>query len=90
MKIWIDAIGWSGALLILGAYGLVSAGKVEARSTLYQLVNIIGSAGLLLNSGWNSALPSAALNVVWMCIGMYTLLWRRQSKVQTVRSDETP
>lgn len=89
MKVWIDAIGWSGALLILGAYGLISAGKVAARSTLYQLVNIVGSAGLLVNSAWNSALPSAALNAVWMCIGLYTLLQHRQSKEHAVRPDKS-
>jgi hypothetical protein len=79
MNVWIEAIGWSGALLILGAYGLISAGKVDARSPLYQLMNIVGAAGFIVNSGWNGALPSAALNVVWLCIGLYTLLWRRRA-----------
>ena len=79
MNVWIEAIGWSGALLILGAYGLISAGKVAARSPLYQLMNIVGAAGFIVNSGWNGALPSAALNVVWLCIGLYTLLRRRRA-----------
>lgn len=77
MNVWIEAIGWSGALLILGAYGLISAGKVDARSPLYQLMNMVGAAGFIVNSGWNGALPSAALNVVWLCIGLYTLLRHR-------------
>jgi formate hydrogenlyase subunit 3/multisubunit Na+/H+ antiporter MnhD subunit len=79
MKVWIEAIGWSGALLILAAYGLISGGKVEARSPLYQMMNIVGAAGLIVNSGWNGALPSVGLNVVWLCIGLYTLLRRRRA-----------
>jgi hypothetical protein len=42
-------------------------------------MNIVGAAGFIVNSGWNGALPSAALNVVWLCIGLYTLLWRRRA-----------
>jgi hypothetical protein len=32
-----------------------------------------------VNSGWNGAYPSAALNVVWMGIGTYAVLRRRAS-----------
>jgi formate hydrogenlyase subunit 3/multisubunit Na+/H+ antiporter MnhD subunit len=79
VNVWIEAMGWIGALLILAAYALISAGKLEARSALYQLMNIAAAAGLVVNSGWNGALPSAALNVVWLCIGLYTLLRDRRA-----------
>jgi hypothetical protein len=79
MNVWIEAIGWSGALLILAAYGLFSASKLEVRSARYQLMNILGAAGFIVNSGWNGALPSAALNVVWLCIGLCALLRRRRA-----------
>jgi hypothetical protein len=79
MNVWIEAIGWSGALLILAAYGLISASKLEVRSARYQLMNILGAAGFIVNSGWNGALPSAALNVVWLCIGLCALLRRRRA-----------
>jgi hypothetical protein len=42
-------------------------------------MNIAAAAGLVVNSGWNGALPSAALNVVWLCIGLYTLLRDRRA-----------
>jgi hypothetical protein len=79
MNVWIEAIGWSGALLILAAYGLFSASKLEVRSARYELMNILGAAGFIVNSGWNGALPSAALNVVWLCIGLCALLRRRRA-----------
>jgi len=31
----------------------------------------------VVNSGWNGALPSAALNVIWIGIGTYALFQRR-------------
>lgn len=75
LDIAIEIIGWVAALLILGAYGLLTAGKLEAQSRAYQWMNVIGALGFIVNSGWNGAVPSAALNVVWMGIGV-AALWR--------------
>lgn len=71
----IEVIGWAAALLILAAYALLSAGKLTANDRAYQWMNVIGAAGFIVNSGWNGAFPSAALNVVWSGIGL-AALWR--------------
>ncbi|MBV8973976.1 MAG: hypothetical protein JOY74_02555 [Sinobacteraceae bacterium] len=78
MKIAVEVIGWGGAALILGAYALLSAGRVKAESITYHLMNILGAAGFVVNSGWNRALPSAAMNVVWIAIGIYALRNQRR------------
>ena len=75
VELAIEAIGWVAALLILAAYALLSAGKLTARDRSYQWMNVLGAAGFILNSGWNGAIPSAALNVVWAGIGL-AALWR--------------
>jgi hypothetical protein len=82
MKIAVEVIGWCGAALILGAYALLSAGRVKVESLTYQWMNIVGAAGFIVNSGWNGALPSAALNLVWMGIGIYALRARRRVAVK--------
>jgi len=63
------------ALLILGAYALLTAGKVTAKSPLYQWMNVAGAAGFIVNGWYHGAIPSASLNVVWMVIGGIAL-WR--------------
>lgn len=73
MLIAIEAIGWVAAIMILAAYALLTAGKVDARSPLYQWMNVGGAAGFIVNSGYNGALPSAVLNVIWMGIGAVAL-----------------
>ncbi len=75
----IDVAGWAGALLILAAYILLSSGRLDGRSRVYQWMNVAGSAGFVVNSGWNGALPSAVLNAVWMVIGILTLWQIRKS-----------
>ncbi len=82
MKLLIEVVGWIGAALIIAAYALLSAGKLRGDSRTYHLMNIFGAAGFVLNSGWNGAFPSAALNVVWIGIGAYGLLQRRRSTVK--------
>jgi hypothetical protein len=79
----IDAVGWLGALLILAAYILLSTGRLDGRSRTYQWMNVVGSAGFVINSGWNGALPSAVLNVVWLGIGFLTLWQLRKSAGRT-------
>ena len=80
MRILIEVIGWSAALLILVAYGLLSTGRLDGRSVAYQAMNVVGAAGFIVNSGWNGALPSAALNAVWLMIGVYALLRMRATR----------
>lgn len=71
----MEVAGWAGALLILGAYFLLSFGRLTPRSRLFQIMNIAGAVGFIVNSSWHGAIPSAALNVVWLLIGG-TALWR--------------
>ena len=66
--------GWGGASLILGAYLLLSMGRVTGQSRLYQGMNVVGAAGFIVNGLWHGALPSAALNIVWMMIGGFALM----------------
>lgn len=74
-RVLIEVVGWTGAGLILVAYLLLSSGKVTGQSRLYQWMNVAGAACFIVNSGWNGAIPSAVLNVVWLLIGGVTL-WR--------------
>lgn len=73
LQLGIEAAGWIGALLILGSYILVSLGRLNGRSPTYQWLNVAGAAGFVVNSGWHGAIPSTALNVVWLGVGLATL-----------------
>lgn len=84
LKTFVEIVGWTATVLILGAYGLNSSGKVQARSALYQWMNLVGALGLIINSGWNGAWPSVGLNVVWFAISLYAL--RRNRSARATRS----
>ncbi|MBN8807034.1 MAG: hypothetical protein J0I47_02165 [Sphingomonas sp.] len=79
-RVLIETIGWAGAALILAAYVLLSTGRTTGQSRGYQWMNVVGAACFVLNSGYNGAIPSAVLNVIWAGIGLYTLWVIRQGR----------
>jgi len=80
LEIAVEIAGWAGASLILSAYLLLSMGRLTGQSPIYQGMNVAGAAGFIVNGWWHGAIPSAALNVVWMLIGGVALwrIWARR------------
>jgi hypothetical protein len=75
---FVALVGWGAAVLILASYCLVSTGKLEARSPLYQWMYLVGAAGFVVNCAWNSAWPPVALNSAWMVVAIYALCRNRK------------
>lgn len=73
-KTLIDLLGWIGAFSLLFAYGCVSFRKLRPDSLLYQLLNVLGSIFLVLNTAYYRAYPSAFVNVVWISIALAALV----------------
>jgi hypothetical protein len=76
--LWFDAIGWTGATLLLIAYAMVSSKKVEGNSVVYQLFNIIGSLLLAANTIFYRAYPSSFVNLIWMAIAVFSIATSRR------------
>ena len=74
-QIAVEVVGWAGAVLILLAYLLLSAGRLTGQSLTYQAMNVLGAAGFVINGWWHRALPSAVLNILWLGIGVFAS-WR--------------
>ena len=70
----MEIAGWAGAILILLAYLLLSAGRLTGQSLTYQVMNVVGAAGFIVNGWWHGALPSATLNVLWLMIGLFAAI----------------
>lgn len=73
MDLLLDIIGWLGAGLLLYGYAMVSSSRMSGDGVPYQVINLAGSLSLMLNSAYNSAWPSAGLNLIWAAIGLVAL-----------------
>ena len=66
----LPTIGWSGGVCTLVAYLLLIRRRISAASSLYLSLNLLGSACLALSTSAAHAWPSAAVNVIWLGIGL--------------------
>lgn len=69
----IDILGWTGSILYLLAYALVSLKRTEGDSLLYQGINIFAGALLVIYTLYLGAYATTGLNAVWVVIGLFTL-----------------
>ena len=82
----VELAGWLGAGALLGAYVLVSSGRLAARGHAFQLLNVAGAAGLIVNGSWHDAWPSVGLNTVWIAVGLAALVrLRRRESAERLR-----
>jgi len=74
----IDLAGWIGVAALLAAYVLVSTRRLAGDAVRYQVLNVVGSVLLIVNSLYNEAYPSVGVNVAWTGIAVFTLARRRR------------
>ena len=72
-KLLIDIPGWTGSILYLLAYALVSMKKTEGDSVLYQGTNIFAGIMLVIYTLYLGAYATTGLNAIWVAIGLFTL-----------------
>lgn len=80
--------GFIGTFLVLGAYFLLSTGRIKSASLKYQGLNLVGAALLTLYGLLLSAWASIALNGAWGLIAVSALITVVRRK--KVRDEEAP
>ena len=74
----IDIIGWMGSAMVVAAYALNINKRMAADAVNYYLLNIIGSACLIVNTIYHQAIPSAVVNIVWIFIAAIALIKKKR------------
>ena len=72
-QLLIDILGWTGSVLYLLAYALVSPKRTEGDSVLYQGINIFAGTLLVIYTLALGAYATTGLNAVWVAIGLFTV-----------------
>lgn len=70
----MEIIGWAGAVLVLGAYGLLSMKLLASDRYAYHVINIVGAGMLGAYTYSKDAIPSALLNITWCFIGVAAMV----------------
>ncbi len=66
--------GWYGMIALILAYASVSFGLITANGIIFQLLNLTGSIGLMIDATARKVIQLALLNVFWALIGIITII----------------
>lgn len=70
--LWYDWLGYVGVALVLLAFLLLQARKLNGNGLIYQLLNMFGSFGVLLSLTFgNRNVPALLLEIAWVLISVY-------------------
>ena len=73
----IEIIGWIGSLLIIYAYAMNMFKKMSSDSVVYYVLNILGSASLIINTIYHHAMPPTVVNIVWIMVAVIALIKKK-------------
>lgn len=66
--------GWYGVLAILLAYLLISFNAITAKSLVYQLLNLTGAVGIIVEALSKKDTQPAVLNAIWAVIAVVAIV----------------
>jgi|GEM_PF-159113 paired small multidrug resistance pump len=68
---WPTITGIVGTLLVLLAFFLLQARKLHGNGPVYQLLNAIGAAAIIVSLFYQFNLASMILEIAWLLISLY-------------------
>lgn len=79
---WPMIVGLIGMLVTLFAYFLLQARKLGGNGIVYQLMNALGSAAIIVSLIYAFNLPAMILEIAWLAISIYGIAVGRRQRVQ--------
>jgi lipid-A-disaccharide synthase-like uncharacterized protein len=78
-----DVIGWTGVVVYVAAYALLSADIIKANRYAYHAMNAFGAVALVIYSNAVADVPNVVVNAIWLFIAAVSLLkMLRKRKVE--------
>lgn len=76
-----DLIGYAGVFMVLVAYTLLQARRMDGNGVLYPLVNLIGAILILISLFYKPNMPAIVMEAAWAVVsiaGIVFVIRRRQ------------
>lgn len=69
-----EILGWCGVAAIVGAYILLSFNFVSSNSLIFQLLNLTGAIGIVVDALEDRNIQPAVLNIIWALVALIALV----------------
>ncbi len=73
-SIFVEMVGWYGALAIIVAYALLQFGLFRVDNLLYQLLNLTGSIGIIVDTIRKKDYQPMVLNFIWLIVAAVAIV----------------
>lgn len=70
----LSLIGWYGVAAIISAYALLNLGIFEVGDMWYQVLNLTGALGIILDSLSDKDYQPVVLNIFWAGIAVWGII----------------
>jgi paired small multidrug resistance pump len=77
---WYDIAGLIGVAVMLWAFFLLQAGKLRGDAFMYQLMNAVGAAAVLLSLVNDFNLSAFVIETCWVVISVYGMIRSRSKR----------
>jgi hypothetical protein len=68
-----EILGWYGVVAILLAYALLNFDILSNKSLTYQLLNLTGAIGIVIDALDDKNYQPMVLNIVWALVAVFSL-----------------
>lgn len=69
-----EACGWYGIVAILVAYAFLSLGILESNQLSYQVLNLTGGMGIVVDAVADKNAQPAVLNIIWSAFALIAIV----------------
>ncbi len=77
---WPDVAGMLGVVLILLAFFLLQAGRLQSDGLIYQLMNAAGALAVLVSLLYAFNLSAFVLEALWLAVSVYGIVRARRQR----------
>jgi hypothetical protein len=71
---WYDGVGLLGVLLVLLAYGLQQARRMDGHGLAFPLTNGVGALLILVALAYEPNLSAIAMELAWLAVSLYGIV----------------
>ena len=69
-----ETLGWYGVVAVVGAYALLSLGILSSTSITFQVLNLTGAIGIIIDAIEDKNTQPVVLNIIWAIIAIVAIV----------------
>lgn len=75
-----DLIGYAGVLMVLAAYTLLQARRMDGNGVWYPLINLIGAILILISLFFKPNMPAIVMEAAWVVVSIVGIAFAIRSR----------